>query len=90
MKRIIFVGVIAMTLVASSVVYFQKYSKASAFSELVLANIEALAETEHGGGTADKHCPIWEISYTTSFTGVSVTCTTGGDFRCEAGQCPHE
>ena len=45
-----------------------------------------------GTGLANKHCPIWTISYTFNTSLIpssSVSCTTGGEYKCEAGVCPH-
>lgn len=45
-----------------------------------------------GSGMANKRCPIWNVSYTLNGSlrpSVSVTCTTGGKYRCEEGTCPH-
>lgn len=58
----------------------------------VMANIEALTDNEgsHAGGTANKNCPIWNVTYTTGGLGFPIiSCSTGGSYKCEAGTCPH-
>ena len=45
-----------------------------------------------GSGLANKYCPIWNVSYTINGSltpSTSVTCSTGGKYKCEAGTCPH-
>lgn len=45
-----------------------------------------------GSGMANKRCPIWNVSYTINgslIPSTSVTCTTGGKYKCEEGTCPH-
>lgn len=61
-------------------------------SELALANVEALAadENDHGAGSVpNKRCAIWHVSYTESWGGTSVSCSTGGPYKCTSGTCPH-
>lgn len=86
---------IAIAMVAGINVYNRQ--KTEVLSDVVMANVEALAENETSkgecpkeGGMANKYCEIWNVSYTTSMpAGVSVTCSTGGGFKCEDGVCPH-
>lgn len=66
-----------------------KIMKAPAtFSELALANIDALASGEvdgGGGGRAGVGCPIWEITITIGPSGQTRTCHTGGQYICTDG-----
>jgi hypothetical protein len=63
-------------------------------SDLVNTNVLALADPEsgstcQGGGLANTKCPIWHITYSSSFSGPDITCDTGGTYKCHAGTCPH-
>lgn len=66
-----------------------KIMKAPAiFSELALANIDALASGEvdgGGGGRAGVGCPIWEITITIGPSGQTRTCHTEGQYICTDG-----
>jgi len=87
--------VVAIAMVAG--INLLNAQKPEVLSDVVMANVEALAENETSkgecpkeGGMANKYCEIWNVSYTTSMpAGVSVTCSTGGGFKCEEGVCPH-
>lgn len=68
---------------------FNQSKKEKQMSELVLANIEALAAEDHAGDVANKYCPIWNVTYTESWSGTTVSCTTGGQYKCAKGTCPH-
>lgn len=62
--------------------------------DLLNANIEALAQDEsldpgEGGGMANACCPIWNVSYTTSWLDVTITCSTGGNYKCKDCTCPN-
>ena len=73
---------------------YQDYATAKeSENDLLLANIEALAQSgEHSGGTANAYCPIWEVKL--EIGGLlefpKVTCTTGGSYKCQEGKYPHE
>lgn len=73
---------------------YQNYSMAEKTeSDLLLSNVEALANNEHSGGLANSYCPIWNVTIETGggvFTIPKVTCTTGGEYKCKDGKCPHE
>lgn len=62
---------------------------------LAIATISAVAAfaISHTGGAANKYCPIWNIEYSSSIgssIGTTVTCKTGGSYKCETGRkCPH-
>lgn len=63
-------------------------------SDLVNTNVLALADPEsgstcQGGGLANTKCPIWHITYSSSFSRPDITCDTGGTYKCHAGTCPH-
>ncbi|MBQ8603146.1 MAG: hypothetical protein IJ413_11525 [Bacteroides sp.] len=92
MKKFIkFAFVAAIAAVAGYNVY-QSQSVMDNMSEFALANVEALADGENDsckGGVANVRCPIWDIRYSASWNGPSVDCYTGGDWKCEAGTCPH-
>lgn len=92
MKKKIFGTMVAV------VAMFASYSAYDAQNErgltdVALANVEALAQSGESssctGGTANKHCPIWNIKTTTSWKGPTVECSTGGQWKCEGGTCPH-
>lgn len=85
-----------------SFLHFNPFGVSSMKTESLIAeNVKALADTKpdnegtggenpHGGGLANKHCPIWNVNYEYNLGfEVKVGCSTGGDYKCEAGACPH-
>jgi len=40
------------------------------------------------GESANVHCSYWNVSYEVGLIWTSVECETGGDFKCEEGECP--
>lgn len=92
MKIIKTLFVATFALVAGFSVYSTQQN--AEMSDLAMANVEALANEENssdcsGGGVANVHCPIWNIKYSTDFTGPTIECSTGGSYKCEDGTCPH-
>ena len=93
-KKIIKVALVAVVGLIAGINVFNA-QKSDVMSDIALANVEALAagESSNGkcptGGMANNVCPIWHVSYTTSSDGVSVTCSTGGSYKCIDGVCPH-
>ena len=41
------------------------------------------------GNLADKHCPIWNVQIIIAGGGWAHVCTTGGEYKCFEGPCPH-
>jgi hypothetical protein len=54
---------------------------------LVVIGLSSKANKKEGG-MANQCCPIWTITVTTSFTGPTISCTTGGEYKCKDCQCP--
>lgn len=54
--------------------------------DLFLKNIEALAEIEQGQ-MANKCCPIWNVTYKVGGLWPEVSCSTGGNYKCENCTC---
>ena len=52
---------------------------------------EVLAQTSSGGGSggcstgglANKCCPYWNVTVEITYPFPSISCTTGGQFKCE-------
>ena len=86
-------NILKVTLVAAIALFagYNVYSlhKAVEMSDLALANVEALAQSEQGT-MANKCCPIWNVSYTVGGSlWPTVTCSTGGKYKCEDCHCPY-
>jgi hypothetical protein len=75
-----FLAVLAIAALATVNVHMN--GNKSDLSDIGLANVEALAQNENGGGMANECCPIWNITVQTSPT-YSRSCTTGGQYKCE-------
>ena len=43
------------------------------------------------GGMANKKCNYWNVTYISTLIppSITVSCTTGGSWKCESGACPH-
>ncbi|MDR1782814.1 MAG: NVEALA domain-containing protein [Dysgonamonadaceae bacterium] len=76
-------GLIAtVVLIALAIFNLDMSSKEKNLSEVALANIEALSQSEGGGTTANVCCPIWNITIQTYPTYVR-SCSTGGLYKCD-------
>jgi hypothetical protein len=78
-----FLVVIAIAVMAMWNVNFS--SKTNGFSDVMLANVEALAQSEFddadcSDGVPRLMCRIWVVTY--NFTKDEWTCTTGGEYKC--------
>lgn len=86
-------GAVLITVVAVATGWnFNQIKNETRLSDLIMTNVEALANSEgaHGaGGIANKKCPIWNISYSESWSGTTIECSTGGPYKCAEGTCPH-
>jgi hypothetical protein len=87
MKKKLLLFATGLFLIAGGLCVAQQFGADENVSALLMANVEALANPEHGGGssTADTKCPIWTISWS---QGVK-TCTSNGVYKCDEGTCPH-
>ena len=69
-------------------------SSDAGLSDLAMANVEALADRENGGGNgmANTCCPIWNV--TVEVGGIigfpKITCETGGTYKCIDCDCPDD
>jgi hypothetical protein len=101
MKKKVFGAAILAAIVSVGGWNISRSVNDSALSDVALANMEALANVEtpedgegegdgegDGGRMANKCCGIWIVSYSSTWSGVTVTCTTGGDYSCEDCPCP--
>lgn len=59
----------------------QLQSGLSSCSVKSMSSAKALCE----GELANRYCPYWEIEYSVGLIWTSITCTTGGKFKCEDG-----
>ncbi len=84
MKKKIIFGVLALALMAINV----SQSIQSGQSGFDLSQLVNIASATPENGMANKCCPIWDVSVTTSFPWPTVTCTTGGQYKCEDCTCP--
>ena len=97
MKKIFKTAMFAVAVMAAGYGGVKAYNIANLSQKdlLIYENVEALSSDGDcpTGGMANSRCPIWNVSTTTtgSLTGpqTSVTCTTGGSWKCVAGKCPH-
>ena len=64
-------------------------------SQIVLAQqteSDKIGDENNGcptGGMANTHCAIWNITYTQGWLKPSISCSTGGKWKCYEGECPH-
>ena len=91
MKKKFLSGVFALALLATAGWGMNKsMSNNSNLTGLALANLEALADGESGGGMANACCPIWNVTIETGGTlWPKVTCSTGGTYKCNDCPCPN-
>lgn len=91
MKKIFSTMAVAAALFAGYSTYNTQQN--TELTGIALANVEALAEgiekNTCTGGVANVRCPIWDITYSATWTGPEITCITGGSWKCEEGTCPH-
>lgn len=82
------VGVVVLSLIAVCYAVSSKSESNNTVTDLVLANIEALADDEQGQ-MANACCPIWEVEIETSFPWPTTRCRTGGNYKCNNCNCPN-
>ena len=93
MKKNFFKATLAVAAIAAvglgSYKAYGSYTAANMSENDLLLAENVLALSDCTGGMANKYCPIWNVTVEYGWGGPTVTCSTGGSWKCESGKCPH-
>ena len=89
MKKKILISLVACFIAAGSFIGYNLTENTSKL-DVSLADISVMAQAdgESGGGMANVCCPIWDVTITYKWSGPEISCSTGGNYKCEDCVCP--